>query len=683
MSQQNIIKEFTNIIDAFKYNKYNNILYETQFHSYNTNSYIELGVINEIYRNSLDEYSPQNMIDLSHIIKTPLFVHQSVLLKGMIDKEESLRNGIPIGEHEKFWSQYAFLSDSVGSGKTLVILAYIAYLRNKQLNPKPHMHKSSTSLLYSIYNNPNYYKKGKMIVVPHTLYRQWEDTIKNDTNLNILFCKNVSVLKKDNLEDLILKSDAVLITNTLYQQLQDFAISKKIGWSNIFVDEADSIHFPVTRTSFDKNGDFIWFITATWATFLINSLPYFFMNRHIVSTNPDTQSIIMRNLLAPYLDRDFTNIINGQFQDIGYQQIQSKNFFSKYLTDHPQRHKLILRCRDDFRKISIQLPSIITEIIRCRPSLAQRIVNDFLKPNIQMLLHVGDITGALSALGVETKSEHDLISAITDSQQKELIRLKTTYDFKQSIEYATPQAKEVALQHLQTKIHSLEQQISSFKERLIEAVCPICYDETASKTETIIVPCCKQIYCGECILKTLSSKGQCAMCRQQLTAGELHRLGQGQQQTLSNHTVQVDQQQLSKQETLLKLLKDNPTGKFLVFSHYENPFYNIQTELQQHNITVSIVQGNKDVIYSTLEKFRTGSIRVLLMSNPALYAGLNLQETSHIIFYHGRMSSGEETQIIGRAQRIGRTTQLKIIKLLHPNEENGDIVLPPITPVIE
>ncbi len=681
MSQQNIIREFTDIVDSFKYNKYNKILYEPNYSSYNSSSFIELAVINEIYRNSLDEYSPQYTSDIS-CIKKQLFIHQSVLLKGMIDKEDSFRRGLQLGEHETFWSQYAFLSDSVGSGKTLVVLAYIAYLRNKQLYNKQSIHYSSTSLLHSIHNNNNYSKKGKLIVIPHTLYRQWEDSIKNDTTLNVLFCKNISILKKENLDELILKSDAVLVTNTLYQQLQDYVISKKIGWSHIFVDEADSIHFPATRTSFDKNGDFIWLITATWATFLINSLPYFFINRHIVSGNPENPSILMRNLLAPYLDKDFLQIISGQFQDIGYQQIHSKNFFAKFITDHPQRHNLVLRCRDDFRKISMKLPSILTEIIRCRPSIAQRIVNDFLKPNVQMLLHVGDITGALSALGVEKQSESDLITAITDNQQKELLRLKATYDFKQTVEYATSHAKETALLHLQTKINSLEDQIKSFKERLTEAVCPICYDETASKSETIIVPCCKQIYCGECILKTLSSQGQCAMCRQQLTATDLHRLGQAGQPPVQQAGSPA-QYQLSKQETLLKILEDNPTGKMLVFSHYENPFYNIQQEIQQKNITVAIVQGNKDVIHSILEKFRRGDIRVLLMSNHALYAGLNLQEASHIIFYHGRMSSGEETQIIGRAQRIGRKTSLKVIKLLHPNEENGDIIIPPITPVIE
>lgn len=680
MSHQNVIKEFIEIVDSFKYNKYNKILYESNYNSYNTSSFIELAVINEVYRNSLDEYSPQYNGDLSNVIKKQLFIHQSVLLQNMIDKEISLRTGLQLGEHERFWSQYAFIADSVGSGKTLVVLAYIAYLRNKELHNKPHIHYSSTSLVYSVHNNKNFIKKGKLIVIPHTLYRQWEDTIKKDTTLNILLCKNVSVLKKENLEELILKSDAVLITNTLYQQLQDFAISKKIGWSHLFIDEADSIHLPVTRTPFDKNADFIWFITATWATFIINSLPYFFINRHVISNNPEVPSILMRNLIAPYVDKDFLNNINNQFQDIGYQQIHSRNFFSKYLTDHPQRHHLVIRCRDDFRKVSIKLPPIIIEIIRCKPSIAQQIINDFLKPNVQMLLHAGDITGALSALGIEKQCENDIVSAITDNQQKELLRLKSTYEFKQTVEYATQQAKETALQHLQNKINSLEEQIKSFKERLAEAVCPICFDETESKKETIIVPCCKQVYCGECILKTLSTQGLCATCRSPVAAGDLRRLGQP-GQTVKERTAGV--QLLSKQETLLKILEDNPTGKFLVFSHYENPFYTIQNEIQQKNITVSMVQGNKDVIHSTIEKFRTGNIRVLLMSNHALYCGLNLQEATHIIFYHGRMSSGEETQIIGRAQRIGRTTSLKVIKLLHPNEENGETIIPPITPIIE
>jgi hypothetical protein len=48
-------------------------------------------------------------------------------------------------------------------------------------------------------------------------------------------------------------------------------------------------------------------------------------------------------------------------------------------------------------------------------------------------------------------------------------------------------------------------------------------------------------------------------------------------------------------------------------------------------------------------------------------AGINLQMTDDIFIYH-RMSSDLEKQVVGRAQRIGRTDKLNIHYLCYDNE---------------
>ena len=47
--------------------------------------------------------------------------------------------------------------------------------------------------------------------------------------------------------------------------------------------------------------------------------------------------------------------------------------------------------------------------------------------------------------------------------------------------------------------------------------------------------------------------------------------------------------------------------------------------------------------------------------------GLNLENTTDLIFYH-KMSSDMEKQVIGRAQRVGRTSVLNIHYLYQDNE---------------
>ena len=47
--------------------------------------------------------------------------------------------------------------------------------------------------------------------------------------------------------------------------------------------------------------------------------------------------------------------------------------------------------------------------------------------------------------------------------------------------------------------------------------------------------------------------------------------------------------------------------------------------------------------------------------------GLNLENTTDLIFYH-KMSCDMEKQVIGRAQRVGRTSDLNIHYLFQDNE---------------
>ena len=58
---------------------------------------------------------------------------------------------------------------------------------------------------------------------------------------------------------------------------------------------------------------------------------------------------------------------------------------------------------------------------------------------------------------------------------------------------------------------------------------------------------------------------------------------------------------------------------------------------------------------SILEKYKKHKINILLLNARSHSAGLNLENTTDIIIYH-EMTPDMETQIIGRANRLGRTT---------------------------
>ncbi len=123
-----------------------------------------------------------------------------------------------------------------------------------------------------------------------------------------------------------------------------------------------------------------------------------------------------------------------------------------------------------------------------------------------------------------------------------------------------------------------------------------------------------------------------------------------------------------KRDALLKVLQGSPDGRFIVFSHYTDTFDTLTQDISGAGFSVQTLRGNKDVIHSTLQSFRTGHIRVLLINSQTMSSGINLEHATHVVLYHKAVNYTEETQIIGRAQRLGRAESLRVVRLLHEDE---------------
>ena len=158
------------------------------------------------------------------------------------------------------------------------------------------------------------------------------------------------------------------------------------------------------------------------------------------------------------------------------------------------------------------------------------------------------------------------------------------------------------------------------------------------------------------------------MCREVISPKSLKLLGN------SNMIVrEVAEPQLEKKtDALLRIIRENPEGRFLVFSRYDNPFSSIEKSVAEDGLSVRQLKGNKDVIASTLAAFDRGTFRCLLLNAGYAGAGLNITAATHVILLHA-MTNEEEKQILGRAYRMGRKGPLHFIKLLHA-DETGPVV---------
>jgi len=122
-----------------------------------------------------------------------------------------------------------------------------------------------------------------------------------------------------------------------------------------------------------------------------------------------------------------------------------------------------------------------------------------------------------------------------------------------------------------------------------------------------------------------------------------------------------------KKEALLNLITETPNGRFLVFNRYDNPFLEIEGDLLLRGFRVATVKGNKDHVSNVLKQFEKGDIKILLMNSMQAGVGMDLKSATHIVLMHV-MRQEEERQIVGRAMRLGRTEPLKLVRLLHDDE---------------
>ena len=624
------------------------------------------------FQRALKSDSPQ-VLQPEEIL-VPLKPHQRAMIHAMVEHEKSSMTGISY-KNSSTYTNYGILGDEVGSGKSLVVLGFIAYKKHHKVSMKRNaLYPYSKSNFFTVYSNDctNINNSPSLIIVPHTIYRQWQDYCKKQTTLNVFYAKSNkeltptldisgNLIETDILKNKLTSSDIVLVSNTLYGDVQKLATKYNIMWNRVFVDEADSIY--ITGGNPQPNTAFSWFITATWSNFLMNGqcvrpllLDYY--STHQQKYTPELGTWLRSELGIS----EYAGLSHGR---ITWMRTRSTNWLRDFFSQHILRGISLLFTSSDFLKESQKMPGQVEKTFLCEQPASHRAVLGLVNQNIQQMLHAGNVEGALAELGVSSDTPVNLVEAVTEEREKELNRLKKTLAFKETMDYATPIAKETALATLRTRIASIEEQLRVFRERLITTTaeeCPICYEDPKKFSGTL-TPCCHRIFCGGCILNSLTRRLACPMCRTPVQPNQLIRLVEEKKKKVKKEEIKL----LSKQKQLLKFLQDNPTARVLVFSRYDNPFINLENDCQQAGITYHTLRGNKDVIANTIKSFESGEKRVLFLPTQSAGAGLNLVSATHVVLLHA-MTPEEEKQVIGRAYRLGRTEPLQIIRLLHEGE---------------
>lgn len=121
-------------------------------------------------------------------------------------------------------------------------------------------------------------------------------------------------------------------------------------------------------------------------------------------------------------------------------------------------------------------------------------------------------------------------------------------------------------------------------------------------------------------------------------------------------------------DVLIECKKSPVKAQILIFSDFQGSFKYMPSLIEKLGMTYEdLCKGTAQGINNAIAKYKRGETEILFIQSRTDGCGLNLQNTTHLIFVH-RTDERLRDQIIGRAQRTPREGQLKIISLYNKNE---------------
>jgi SNF2 family DNA or RNA helicase len=551
-------------------------------------------------------------------------------------------------ENIKVSTNIGILGDIVGYGKTLTALAIIAQ------NPLDNIHKNNHRT-YSFYSNQAYnyltaisevkretdVKKmisSTLIIVPRgPVYVQWEKTLKESTTLKYLAIDSLLFIKKhlpefknDNEEEIVNyfnKYDVVLIKNTTLQQLIDTYNKTDFHnfinrWKRIIIDECHDIINKINIFAYL----YIWLISGT----------YLNMCRGLSSSS-------------------FTQY--GNIKDVLREQ------HMKYF---------LVKCNKEFVKESFDVPPIVERFYLCKMSQYLKAIKNYISNNVLERINANDISGAIKELGGKNETEEGIAKLICEDMNKSIFNKQKEREYVSGLDILDD-VKANKLKVIDNDLAILEGKLKDLTDRISEIekkTCPICLDNI---THPIILDC-THIFCGACLIQFLNSEGmknnvkKCPECRTEIKSTE--NLTAIVPTKCQEPVIKIDKNILgtgilSKEDTLIEIIKNNNGGKFIVFSRVD-AFSKIMELLRLNNLTYDSLKGHTGHMMKILENFKSGKTNVILLTTQFAGSGIEISCATDVIILHSM--AVDKQQAIGRAQRVGRTCPLNVHNLCYEHE---------------
>lgn len=560
------------------------------------------------------------------------------------------------GPDDCLLTQVGIIGDGTGAGKSYVVLSLAADKGPIRNDPSIRSYGHNRILMRLQCTKPTL--DATVLVIPHNLCTQWEGYVEEfGAGLRTLFIRRAFTITQlrragddvNGIPSQLYDYDLIVVTSTLYSQLAGLINTAGMRVKRLVMDEVDNLNIP---NSTPIEALYTWFVTASYGNLLYpRGQSYWDANRSQFITR--TAGLHHKGFVYTL----FTDLYHNLPRD--YVKL------------------LVVKNSDEYVQQSMTVPALERRMVRCRTPHSISVLNGIANNEVIERLNAGDVKSAVALLSPANRvaSEDDIITVVIESFAKQVRNLELKIEYTVRAEYESESDRQEDLEKLNRKMVEASKRIETIRERVKGShMCSICFeDEVVNKA---VVACCQNTFCFGCISKWIATSPVCPICKHALSMKGLLVVDSNAIPGM-NHVLASPGpicENFDKVTNLEGIVTSelSPDARVLIFSGYDYSFTPLTSMLDRLNTRHAPLKGNGAQIEATMRRYRNGDVKILMV-NPTNYgSGLNMQCTTDIIMFH-KFDDEISRQVIGRAQRHGRTTPLRVWYLLYENELSDEI----------
>lgn len=475
--------------------------------------------------------------------------------------------------------------------------------------------------------NPNK-KYQTMIIVPQNLIKQWIKEIERFSGGSIavreLIYEDVINIESHGTMKSLREYDCLITTQDLFESIMSSLGSNGNTIYRIVYDEIDTMDKGISK--FQEKRDLIKYAK----------------NKFVEENKKNGNGKQQVDFIPPAIDRGLKNKITWFVSASIYNMIDPKDgfFFLGKQIPNNELSKLFVKCENQFINENIpEMEEEEEEIYECE------CIADYYEQF--MSVDQLDSINSLSYSEVKLKNrrkvpnnDNELLKMLIKQYYTEMEDIKETIiDYKQKAKNWDIDPENVD-HPINNKIYNQEKDYK-LKETLISKFYEVSCKYLSS--QGILIEKDQE----QCIYKAFDKISE-----------------------TPNTKIKVLKEIFNKCINEAKALNQRP--KILVFSDFQGSFKHLPPIIDEFGLKYEdLCKGTAKGINEAIEKYKNGNIDVIFIQSRTDGCGLNLENTSHLIFMH-RTSEKLRDQILGRAQRQGRVGTLKVISLYNKNENIDD-----------